>query len=125
MLNRDAWQKTARAGDPQVAGADEPLIDLGEAFGVLRRRRILVASIWALAVSGAVVYLTMTPARYVASSMLLFDVRKNEPFQQQGYPNAAADSAFVDSQVEVLKSENLARSVVRTLRLESDPEFAS
>jgi len=107
-----------------VAGAEEPLIDLGEAFRVLRRRRVLVASILALAVSGAVVYLAMTPARYTASSMLLFDIRKNEPFQQQGYPNAAADSAFVDSQVEVLKSENLARSVVRTLSLQSDPEFA-
>ena len=124
MLNKVAWQKTTRAGDPQVAGAEEPLIDLGEALRVLRRRKVLVASILALAVSGAVVYLAMTPARYTASSMLLFDVRKNEPFQQQGYPNAAADSAFVDSQVEVLKSENLARSVVRTLSLQSDPEFA-
>ena len=125
MLNKDAWQKTTRAGDPQVAGAEEPLIDLVEAFRVLRRRRVLVASVLALAVSGAAVYLAMTPARYTASLMLLFDVRKNEPFQQQGYPNAAVDSAFVDSQVEVLKSENLARSVVRTLSLESDPEFAS
>ena len=124
MLNKVAWQKTTRAGDPQVAGAEEPLIDLVEAFRVLRRRRVLVASILALAVSGAVVYLAMTPARYTASSMLLFDVRKNEPFQKQGYLNPASDSAFVDSQVEVLKSENLARSVVRTLSLQSDPEFA-
>jgi capsular exopolysaccharide synthesis family protein len=123
-MHKVAWQKTTRAGDPQVAGAEEPLIDLGEAFRVLQRRRALVASILALAVSSAVVYLAVTPARYTASSMLLFDVRKNEPFQQQGYPNAAADSAFVDSQVEVLKSENLARSVVRTLSLQSDPEFA-
>ena len=91
MLNKVAWQKTTRVGDPQVAGAEEPLIDLGEAFRVLRRRRVLVASILALAVSGAVVYLAMHPARYIASSMLLFDVRKNEPFQQQGYPNAAAN----------------------------------
>ena len=123
-MHKVAWQKTTGAGDPQVAGAEEPLIDLGEAFRILRRRRGLVASILALAVSGAVVYLAMTPARYTASSMLLFDVRKNEPFQQQGYLNAAADSAFVDSEVEVLKSENLARSVVRTLSLQSDPEFA-
>jgi len=124
MLNKVAWKKTTGADDPQVASAEEPLIDLAEAFRVLRRRRILVASILAVAVFGAGVYLAMTPARYTASSMLLFDVRKIEPFQQQGYPNAAADSAFVDSQVEVLKSENLARSVVRTLSLQSDPEFA-
>lgn len=124
MLNKAAWQKMTRAGDPPVARAEEPLIDLVEVFRVLRRRRVLIASIFALAVSGAVVYLAITPARYTASLMLLFDIRKNEPFQQQGYPNAAADSAFVDSQVEVLKSENLARSVVRTLSLQSDPEFA-
>jgi capsular exopolysaccharide synthesis family protein len=124
MLNKVAWKKTTGADDPQVASAEEPLIDLAEAFRVLRRRRILVASILAVAVFGAGVYLAMTPSRYTASSMLLFDVRKIEPFQQQGYPNAAADSAFVDSQVEVLKSENLARSVVRTLSLQSDPEFA-
>ena len=42
-----------------MAGAEEPLIDLGEAFRVLRRRRVLVASILALAVSGAVVYLAI------------------------------------------------------------------
>jgi capsular exopolysaccharide synthesis family protein len=124
MLNKVAWKNTTGADDPQVASAEGPLIDLAEAFRVLRRRRILVASILAVAVFGAGVYLAMTPARYTASSMLLFDVRKIEPFQQQGYPNAAADSAFVDSQVEVLKSENLARSVVRTLSLQSDPEFA-
>ena len=124
MLNKVAWKKTTGADDPQVADAEEPLIDVVEAFRVLRRRRVLVASILALAALGAVVYLAITPARYTASSMLLFDVRKNEPFQQQGYPNAAADSAFVDSQVEVLKSENLARSVVRNLSLQSDPEFA-
>jgi capsular exopolysaccharide synthesis family protein len=124
MLNKVAWKKTTRASDPPVARAEEPLIDLVEAFRVVRRRRVLIASILALAVSGAVVYLAITPARYTASSMLLFDIRKNEPFQQQGYPNAAADSAFVDSQVEVLKSENLARSIVRTMNLQSDPEFA-
>jgi capsular exopolysaccharide synthesis family protein len=124
MLNKVAWKKSTTTGDPRLAGAEEPLIDLIEAFRVLRRRRALIASILALAIFGAVVYLATTPARYIASSMLLFDVRKNEPFQQQGYPNAAADSAFVDSQVEVLKSENLARSVVRTLNLQSDPEFA-
>src|SRR5260370_41940795 len=123
-MHRVAWQKTTRGGDPQVAGAEEPLIDLGEAFRVLRRRRVLVASLLALAVSGAVVYLAMTPARYTASSMLLFDVRKNVPFQQQGYLNAAADSAFVDTEVEVLRSENLARSFAITLSLQSDPEFA-
>src|SRR5262249_22244486 len=124
MMNKIAELKSTRVGRPQVATPEEPMIDLVEAFRVLRRRKAVIACILVLAISGAVVYLATTPARYTASTMLLFDVRKNEPFQQQGYLNAVADSAFVDSQVEVLKSENLARSVVKTLNLQSDPEFA-
>jgi succinoglycan biosynthesis transport protein ExoP len=124
MLNRVASQTSTRVGDPHVAPREEPIIDLIEVFRALRRRRALIASIVALAICSAVIYLATTPPRYVASSMLLFDVRKIEPFQQQGAQNVAADSAFVDSQVEVLKSENIARSVVRDLNLLSDPEFA-
>jgi capsular exopolysaccharide synthesis family protein len=124
MLNRVAWQTSTRAGDPQVAPREEPIIDLIEVFSALRRRGALIAGIVSLAICGAVIYVATTPPRYTASSMLLFDVRKIEPFQQQGYQNAAADSAFVDSQVEVLKSENIAKSVVRNLNLLSDPEFA-
>jgi capsular exopolysaccharide synthesis family protein len=124
MPNEVAWQTSTRAGNPQVANREEPLIDLVEAFRALRRRGGLIASILVLAISVAVIYLATTPPRYTASSMLLFDVRKIEPFQQQAYPNVAADSAFVDSQVEVLKSENIARSVIGNLNLLSDPEFA-
>src|SRR5215471_8859400 len=115
MLNKVARERTARAGDPQAPTPLEPMIDLVEAFRVLRRRKALIGSVLAVAVSGAVAYSVLTPPRYTASSMLLFDIRRNEPFQQQGYLNAVADSAFVDSQVEVLKSENLARSVVKNL----------
>jgi len=124
MLNKVAWQTSTRAGDPQVAVPEEPIIDLVAACRVLRRRTVLIASILVLTISGAVIYLATTPPRYTASSMLIFDVRKIEPFQNQGYLNVAADSAYVDSQVEVLKSENIARSVVRNLNLLSDPEFA-
>jgi uncharacterized protein involved in exopolysaccharide biosynthesis len=121
MLNRLAWRST-RTGDPQAPNPE--LIDLAEAFRVLRRRRLSIAGTLVLAISGALVYLAMTPPRYTASSMLLFDIRKVEPFQQQGSTNVAADSAFVDSQAEVLKSDNIARSVITKLKLLSDPEFA-
>jgi capsular exopolysaccharide synthesis family protein len=123
MLNKVAWQTSTRGDDPHVALREEPIIDLTEVFRALRRRKALIAGIVALAICSAVIYLAITPPHYIASSMLLFEVRKIEPFQQPGQ-NAAADSAFVDSQVEVLKSENIAKSVVRDLDLLSDPEFA-
>jgi succinoglycan biosynthesis transport protein ExoP len=124
MLNKIGWRASTGAADPPVPNREEPIIDLVEAFRVLRRRRALIGSILVLAISGAVIYLATTLPRYTASSMLLFDIRKSEPFQPQGYPNVATDSAFVDSQVEVLKSESIARSVIRDLNLQSDPEFA-
>src|SRR5262249_12239597 len=69
------------------------------------------------------IYLAVTPTRYTASSLLLFDVRQTQPFQQQSYPNPVTDSAYVDSQLEVLKSESIATSVIRNLNLLAAPEF--
>jgi capsular exopolysaccharide synthesis family protein len=124
MLNKVAWRTPTGLGDPQITNREEPIIDVMQALRVLRRRRALIAGVVGAAVCAALVYLATSPPRYTASSLLLFDIRKIEPFPQQGSQNATADSAFIDSQVEVLKSENLAKTVVRNLNLLSDPEFA-
>jgi capsular exopolysaccharide synthesis family protein len=124
MLDKATWQTPTTAGNARTANSTDH-IDLVAVLRVLRRRWALIASILALAIAVAVTYVAATPQRYTASSLLLFDVRAAEPFQQRGYPNAAADSAYIDSQVEVLKSEAIARSVVRNLNLLSDPEFIS
>jgi capsular exopolysaccharide synthesis family protein len=125
MLENAAWQPTTTAGDARTATSKDQFIDLASMLSVLRRRWAAIASMLALAVAIGATYVATTPQRYTASSLLLFDVRATEPFQQRGYPNPAADSAYVDSQVEVLKSEAIARSVVTNLKLLSDPEFNS
>lgn len=125
MLNKVTWPTSTRARDLPDAGPQEPTIDLVEAFRLVRRQWKLVATIVGLATSLGVAYLVMTPTRFTASSLLLFDTRLVQPFQQQSYPNSVADSAYVDSQVEVLKSESTARSVIRNLDLLSDPEFTA
>ena len=125
MLEKTAWQTSTTAGDPRIATSKDQYIDPVGALRVLRRRWAVIASMLALAIAVAATYVATTSQRYTASSLLLFDARATEPFQQRGYPNAAADSAYVDSQVEVLKSEAIARSVVRNLNLLSDPEFTS
>ncbi len=114
----------ARRGVGRPGDEQEPAIDLMGALHVLWLRRIVIGCILVAFVSGAAIYLAAATPRYTATTMLLFDVRKVEPFEQRGYPNAVADSSFVDSQVEVLRSENLARSVVHKLDLLSDPECA-
>jgi succinoglycan biosynthesis transport protein ExoP len=125
MLEKAAWQTSTTAGDLRIAASKDQYIDPVGVLRVLRRRWAVIASMLALAIAVAATYVATTSQRYTASSLLMFDVRAAEPFQQRGYPNAAADSAYVDSQVEVLKSEAIARSVVRNLKLLSDPEFNS
>jgi capsular exopolysaccharide synthesis family protein len=123
MLNKLSWPKSIRASEARPEVSEEPVIDLIEVFRLLQRQRRLIAGILASAICVAALYLVLAPAHYTASSMLLFDVRKNEPFQQQAYGNDAVDSAYVDSQIEVLKSDNIARSVAKSLDLQADPEF--
>ena len=58
--------------------------------------------------------------------MLLIDSRKIQLFQQQSIlGDIPIDTASVDSQVEVLKSENVALSVIKDLHLTQDPEFVA
>jgi len=123
MLNKAVHRTPLRVADAPFGNPQEPLIDVVEIFRTLRRRWSLIASILLLAVLTAAVYVIATPPRYTATTLLVFDVRKAEPFQRQADANATADSAFVDSQVEVLKSDNIARLVIQNLNLLSDPEF--
>ena len=116
LLRRRVWQARDR---------EEGMIDLVEIYHALRRRSVLMMGIMVAFIAAAVIYIMIAPARYTSTSMLFFDARKAGSLEQQGYSSAPGDSAFVDSQVEVLKSENLARSVVQQLDLASDPEFAS
>src|ERR1043166_8744303 len=124
MLNKFGSLTSTNPNDAHAANHDEPVIDLAEAFRGLRRHKALIAGVLGLAILGAVVYIATTPPRFTATSLILFDARKIEPFQQQWTLNVTADSAFVDSQVEILKAENIARAVVKQLDLPSDAEFA-
>lgn len=125
MLEKAALQASRTAGDPRKTTSEDQYIDPVSVLRILRRRWAVIVSMLALAIAIAATYVATTSQRYTASSLLLFDVRAAEPFQERGYPNAAADSAYVDSQVEVLRSEAIAKAVVWNLNLLSDREFNS
>jgi succinoglycan biosynthesis transport protein ExoP len=74
----------------------------------------------------AVVYLFTTPSSFTAQAKLLIDTRKNQLFQQQSVlGDIPPDPWSVDSQVEILQSENVALAVIKELHLTADPEFMS
>lgn len=92
--------------------------------GFIRRQFPVIVFITLLGVALGVVYLITTPPSYTAQTMLLIDSRKVNLFQQQSVlGDIPIDSAAVESQIEVLKSENVALSVIKAMHLTQDPEF--
>ena len=72
----------------------------------------------------AIAYLSTAPALYTATASLLIDPGRVQVFRQSILGDAA-NPAAVYSQVEILKSESFALSVVKTLQLDHYPEFVS
>ncbi len=98
--------------------------DLVPAFR-LHARMILAAVAVALVV-GAAIVLTSRPV-YQASSRVLFDPRRPETSRQASDREPvqlSIDVAQLESQIQLLKSEQVYRSVIAAHGLEQDPEFA-
>ncbi|MCI3132728.1 GumC family protein [Phenylobacterium aquaticum] len=118
---------------PQVAGSQDVAagglgqqIDLRRIYSAFRRRLRLFGAV-ALAVFVAVVVVTLqaTP-KYTATANVLLDTRKEKVSDvQEVLSGLPADSATVDTEVEILKSRQLAERVTKALDLEADPEFNS
>ncbi|WFU45213.1 polysaccharide biosynthesis tyrosine autokinase [Bradyrhizobium sp. CB82] len=75
------------------------------------------------------VYVFTAPKRYTGTAILMIDSRKMQGLQTQAQTNGGGDnpidSAMVDSQVELLKSEAIASKVIKDLKLVESPEFMS
>jgi succinoglycan biosynthesis transport protein ExoP len=98
---------------------------LEQLTGFVRRQYPIFIFVVACCVALGSVYLLTTPARYTSHAMLLIDSSKLRVLQQQHTPVAdiPIDTAHVETQVEILRSENIGLSVVKELKLADDPEF--
>ncbi len=78
-----------------------------------------------LCIGLAGVYVLTATKRYTGTAVLMIDSRKMQGLQTQGASTGdnPIDSAMVDSQVEVLKSETIASAVIKDLHLLDSPEF--
>jgi capsular exopolysaccharide synthesis family protein len=83
---------------------------------------ILVSTLLMICVGG--VYLLIARPNFIAVATMLIDTRKSQSLQQQpSYTDAQTDSAAIESQVRVLRSDNIALAVIKKLQLFNDPEF--
>ena len=84
------------------------------AINFIRRQYVVIAIAVALTTLLGVVYLITTPPIFTASARMLIDTRKQQVmFPQQPMTWNYMEDAAVASQVEVLKSEKIARAVVK------------
>src|SRR5215813_8201506 len=101
------------------------LVEALESFaGFVRRQFPVILFVLLLTLAIVAVFLFTTPPRYTAQAKLIIDSRKVQLFQQQSVlGEIPVESATVESQIEILKSENIALSVIKDLHLIEDPEF--
>lgn len=109
---------------PRVSDFVSPAELYTAVMGFLRRQyQVLIFSVlFALAVG--CLYLFMAAPRYTGHAVLVIDTHKTQIFQAQSpLGDLPIDSSTVDTQIEILNSENIATSVVKELHLNEDPEF--
>jgi polysaccharide biosynthesis transport protein len=89
------------------------------------RKRLRLFNAVALAVFvGVVLFTVQATPKYTATAKVMLDTRKEQVTDVQAVLSGmAVDSPSVDTEVEVLRSRQLAERVVKALKLEDDPEF--
>lgn len=92
----------------------------------LRRQFTAIALVLVLSLTAGIGYILVTETRYTGSAILVVETPKL-PLFQTGAPlgDAAPSSASVDTQIEILNSDDIALSVIKELHLEEDPEFVA
>ena len=94
-----------------------------KAIGFIRRQFGVVLSVLPLTIALACIYLFITPPLYKAETRIIIDTGKLQIFKQSIFDDPVT-FAMMDSQIEVLKSDNFAISIIKKLGLTRDPEFA-
>ena len=104
-----------------LAGSE---IELREMLRKLwRRRRIVIGTVVTLTVLALIVTLQLTP-RYTATVSVMIEPRTSRVVDVEAVLSGLPpDTETINSEIEVLRSRQLARRVVKRLGLDEDPEF--
>src|SRR5258708_17146824 len=101
------------------------LVDIAIVISYFVRRHLRLIYLFIIVgMAFGVLYMWVTPPTYTASATLILDMR-NVQFSQQKpmVSDLALDSAFVESQVEIVKSKAVDLAVIEKLHLTEKPEF--
>jgi len=94
-------------------------------YTVLSHRRAFLVGALSVTVTLAILYLVLAPVRYTAMVTMVLDTRRSTLAENRITAEPQVDDGFVESQIQILKSDNVAAIVVKKFKLADDPEFAA
>ncbi|MBI1415657.1 MAG: hypothetical protein GC146_00375 [Limimaricola sp.] len=93
-------------------------------FGIFRRQLRLMLLTIGIVLGAALIYLAQATPLYTATTLLIIDpAGKNLLAPDATMPNSNSDSAKIESEVEILKSDSLALKTIRDSKLYLTDEF--
>jgi succinoglycan biosynthesis transport protein ExoP len=94
------------------------------AIKIIKQQFPVILLVVACVVALSMIYLFSAQPRFTATAALVIDTRKGGLFQQQSLlGDMAIDPTLVDTQVEILQSENVSLAVIKDMHLTEDQEF--
>jgi len=121
-------QKSSLIPISQAANVDG--LSLSEALAsltnIIRHQLPVLLTIVACTTFTGLIYCITTPPSFTANATTMIDMRKMQLFQPQSMlSDVTLDAGAVQTQVEVLKSQNISLAVIKAQNLTNDPEFTS
>ncbi len=105
-------------------GNSSLLPDPRQLLVILWRRKWIFLLVFAGILGAAIAYANLAPRLYTSTATVMIESRKGDPVQQGGAsPDQAPSSDFIDTQILVFDSPQLAAHVVTALELLDDPQF--
>lgn len=109
--------RNVRRGETQGATSSDLI-------SILWRRKLVILAAVALCLLGGILFIVVTPPRYLASTSMLIDPRLGktvgtDPVQ----PGFVVDSGAIDSQIKLFTSQTVLARVAKMADLADDPEF--
>lgn len=109
--------------EPELQGADDRL-DLRSLIVTLRRRSGLILGVLGTVLAFAIVITSLQTPRYTAVSQIVLNTTENRVAPgESGEVKAPQSQDLADTEVEVLRSRELAATVAGALKLDLDPRF--
>jgi succinoglycan biosynthesis transport protein ExoP len=115
-------QASGGYSDDADSGGIAAIVDF--ALGLLRRQYLVIILAAVLATTACIIYIKITPPTYTARVQVLLGNPRAQFVQQQAIlAEPAFDVTQIETQLQLIKSNALATSVITQLDLLNDPEF--